>query len=85
MLTSAVKINFDIVEQNNFHDEGLVFRILAGAIMGIASKVNKQEQITQLQQQYGDIEQQYNQLENKRMDTVGSFHPVWKVMGGSVC
>lgn len=33
--------------------------------MGIASEVNKQEQITQLQQQYVDIEQQYNQLEKQ--------------------
>ena len=43
---------------------GLVFGILAGTILGLASEAGKQEQAANLQQQYDNLEQQrYYQLE----------------------
>jgi len=46
--------------------EGLVFGVLAGGIMGLASEASKQEQADKLQQQYDALEQErYYQLEKQ--------------------
>ena len=46
--------------------EGLVFGLIAGSFIGIASELGKQDQVNTLQQQYDDVEQQrYSQLEKQ--------------------
>lgn len=46
--------------------EGLIFGLLAGGMLGLASEASKQEQADKLQQQYDALEQQrYYQLEKQ--------------------
>lgn len=48
---------------------GLVFGVLTGAILGLASETGKQQQAENIQQQYDDLEkQQYSQLEKQAND-----------------
>ena len=46
--------------------EGLVFGVLTGAILGLASEAGKQQQVDNIQTQYNDLEQQqYDQMEKQ--------------------
>lgn len=49
--------------------EGLVFGVLTGAILGLASEAGKHQQAADIQKQYDDLEQQqYSQLEKQAND-----------------